>query len=137
AARVHKYQRGHVIVFGGPRMVGASRLSARAAARIGAGLSTLAVPSAAWPVHASTAMSAMVHPLADGDAEALSGAWAGLLASSRWAALVLGPGGMLGLPGDSRALMRTMVTLALGSPGERPLVLDADALMAFEADTAP
>lgn len=147
AARVHKYQRGHVIVFGGPRMVGASRLSARAAARIGAGLTTLAVPASAWAVHAGTALSAMVQPLPDGGGgdgssaqgphgACLSAAWAAFLAAGRWAALALGPGAMQGLPGDAQALMRKLVQGALASPGERPLVLDADALMAFEADAA-
>ncbi len=133
-AAVHKYQRGHVVVFGGPRMVGASRLSARAAARIGAGLTTLAVPAAVWPVHAGMALSAMVHPLADADEATLATAWAGFLATGRWAALVVGPGAMLGLPGDAHGLMRELVTQALASPGERPIVLDADALMAFEAN---
>lgn len=136
-AAAHKYRRGHVVVFGGSRMVGAARLSARAAARIGAGLTTLAVPAGAWPVHAGMALSAMVHPLADEAPAVLANAWAGFLADTRWAALVLGPGAMLGLPGDAIDLMRELVTQALASPGERPIVLDADALMAFEAHAAP
>ncbi|RZL10245.1 MAG: NAD(P)H-hydrate dehydratase [Rubrivivax sp.] len=136
-AIAHKYQRGHVIVFGGSRMVGAARLSGRAAARIGAGLTTLAVPADAWPVHAGMALSAMVHPLADEDQAALANAWAAFLAPARWAALVLGPGAMLGLPGDAIDLMRELVMRALASPGDRPIVLDADALMAFESDAAP
>lgn len=134
AANAHKYRRGHVIVWGGARMVGAARLSARAAARIGAGLTTLTVPESVWPVYAAQALSTMVHPLADADDHALASGWASWLASSRWAAMVLGPGAMAGLPETPAATLRGLVTSALSSAGEQALVLDADALMVFERD---
>lgn len=131
-ATAHKYRRGHVVVLGGGRMVGAARLCARAAARVGAGLTTLAVPSSVWAVYAGTALSAMVHPLDDADESTLCRSWAQWLAGSRWSALALGPGAMRGLPGEAASSMRALVEAVLHSPGEQALVLDADALMAFE-----
>lgn len=128
----HKYRRGHVLVWGGARMVGAAQLSARAAARTGAGMVTLVVPASVWPVYAAHLMSAMAHEVDDSSADALLRAWRQTLEHKRWDALVLGPGASTGLPGDARAVMREMVLVALGHAGTQPLVLDADALMAFE-----
>lgn len=128
----HKYRRGHVLVWGGPRMVGAARLSARAAARTGAGLVTLVVPASVWAVYAAHLMSGMAHDIDDSNADALLRAWQQTLAHKRWDVLVLGPGASVGLPGEARAVMRDMVLAALGHAGTQPLVLDADALMAFE-----
>ncbi|HIV70175.1 MAG TPA: NAD(P)H-hydrate dehydratase [Candidatus Aquabacterium excrementipullorum] len=129
----HKYRRGHVIVLGGARMVGAGRLAARAAGRIGAGMTTLAVPGSAWPVYAAGVMSTMVHPLPDHAVSSFLESWTDLLAPSRWAAAVLGPGALTGLPEPAQATLRSLVLTALQAPGGRPLVLDADALTAFEA----
>ena len=53
AAESHKYTRGHALVAGGAVMTGAARLAARAAARLGAGLVTVAAPEAAFPVYAA------------------------------------------------------------------------------------
>ncbi len=41
---INKYGRGHALLYGGYPMTGAARMAARAAARIGAGLTTIAVP---------------------------------------------------------------------------------------------
>ncbi len=128
----HKHDRGHVLVWGGYRMVGAARLAARAAAKSGAGLVTLLVPELVWPVYAAHLMSAMAQPLADETPVAMLRAWADALAQARWRALVLGPGGAAGLPHDATATMRELVVLALQSPGDGLMVLDADALTAFE-----
>lgn len=133
AISTHKYRRGHVVVLGGARMIGAARLAARAAGRMGAGMTTLAVPSASWPVYASQVMSTMAHPLRDDDAEAMVLDWADLLAPPRWAAGVLGPGALSGLPAPADATLRALVLTALAAPGRRPLVLDADALTVFES----
>ncbi len=128
----HKYRRGHVLVWGGPRMVGAARLAARAAARAGAGLVTLMVPASIWPVYAAHLMSSMAHPVPDGSPDELLRGWRMALDQARWQVLVMGPGASAGLPGDARALMRDMVLTTLSHEGDQTLVLDADALTAFE-----
>lgn len=133
ADTAHKYRRGHVVVLGGARMVGAARLAARAAGRIGAGMTTLAVPASAWPVYAAGVMSTMVHPLPDHAVAHFLEDWTALLAPPRWAAAVLGPGALAGLPEPAGPTLRSLVLTALQAPGARPLVLDADALTAFEA----
>jgi len=127
----HKFHRGHALVWGGATMTGAARLSARSAARVGAGLTTVCTPRSAWPVYATALECVMVHAL-DGEA-ALN--WqaglADLLADDRVSALLIGPGALGGsTPAGIRGLALTM--LASG----RPVVLDADALSAFQEDPA-
>ena len=121
----HKYQRGHALVLGGAAMTGASRLTARAAMRVGAGLVSLAVPEAAWPVYAAAMTGVMVHALPttaplDGFAE--------LLADPRRNAVAMGPGAGIGEP--------TRVAVLAALRARRAVVLDADALTSFEADPA-
>ncbi|HET6786857.1 MAG TPA: NAD(P)H-hydrate dehydratase, partial [Aquabacterium sp.] len=136
AITAHKYQRGHALVLGGARMVGAARLTARGAARVGAGLVSLAVPRAVWPVYASTLLSAMAQPLDDGDAQTLIDAWGQQLEALHWHALALGPGARQGLPGDASETLRALVRTALSEPLGRPMVLDADALTVFQEEPA-
>ncbi len=119
AAAGHKYDRGHALVLGGPVLTGASRLSARAAQRIGAGLVTLAAPAAVWAIYATALTSIMVQSFEPND-------FASCLADPRRNAIAIGPGA--GLGEATRAHVRA--ALATG----RPTVLDADALTAF-ADT--
>jgi hydroxyethylthiazole kinase-like uncharacterized protein yjeF len=128
----HKYQRGHALVFGGARMLGAARLSARGAARVGAGLVTLLTPRSVWPVYASTLLSAMAQPLDDEQPAAMIESWQHQLEDLRWHALAMGPGARLGLPGASSDTLRSLVLVALSEPLARPVVLDADALTVFE-----
>lgn len=116
----HKYDRGHLLVFGGDELTGASRLAARAAQRMGAGLVTLAAPSAAWDVYARALESVMVKRC-----DTLEQAQ-DLMANPKITALVLGPG--LGLQEDKRAL----VLAALHT--RKLCVLDADGLMLFEKE---
>jgi len=116
----HKYDRGHALLFGGPILTGASRLAARAAQRIGAGLVTLAVPPEAWPVYAQALESVMVTPVGD------SRAAQALLDDPKRNVLLIGPG--LGLAPESRAL----VLAALAT--QKPCVLDADALTLFASE---
>ena len=113
----HKYTRGHVLVAGGAVMTGAGRLAARAAARIGAGLVTVAAPPAALPVYAAGLTGVIVQPAAglDGFRE--------LLADRRRNAVLIGPGAGIG------PATREM-TLAILQAGKRA-VLDADALTVF------
>src|SRR5438552_4692753 len=60
----HKYTRGHALVLGGPMMTGAARLAAKSAARIGAGLVTLAAPEAMFAVYAAALTGVIVQPVA-------------------------------------------------------------------------
>ncbi len=116
----NKYTRGHALISGGYPMTGAARLAARAAARVGAGLTTIAVPPIAFPIYASALTSIMVHSLA------LPEDLHVLLEDNRFAAFLIGPGAGTG------AETRTRV-IAMLKTG-RPTVLDADALTAFADD---
>ncbi len=116
----HKYARGHLLVRGGAVMTGAARLGARAAARVGAGLVTVAAPAAAWPVYAAALTGVIVQPVA-GPAD-----FAGLLADPRRNAVLIGPGA--GADDATRAAV--LAALAAG----RAVVLDADALTIFAGD---
>jgi len=51
----NKYSRGHALLYGGYPMTGAARLAARAAARSGAGLTTIAVPEHAFAIYGRVA----------------------------------------------------------------------------------
>nr|WP_315430649.1 NAD(P)H-hydrate dehydratase [uncultured Albidiferax sp.] len=116
----NKYTRGHALVWGGWPSTGAARMAARAAARVGAGLATVAVPEAALSVYAAALTSVMVSPVArpeDLDT---------LLADSRITGLLIGPGA--GIGPDTRA--RVLAMLKTG----RATVLDADALSTFKDD---
>ncbi|ANN72005.1 bifunctional ADP-dependent NAD(P)H-hydrate dehydratase/NAD(P)H-hydrate epimerase [Bordetella bronchialis] len=113
----HKYARGHAVVMGGAVMTGAARLSALAAARIGAGLVTVAAPRPAWAVYAAALTSIMVQPMEN------DRAFADLLADTRKNAIAIGPGA--GVADATRA----HVLDALAT--HRAVVLDADALTAF------
>src|SRR5205807_9885804 len=64
----HKYTRGHALVAGGAVMTGAARLAARAAARIGAGLVTVAAPEPAFPIYAAALTGIIVQPAGGLDA---------------------------------------------------------------------
>ncbi len=57
---INKYSRGHALLYGGYPMTGAARMAARAAARIGAGLTTIAVPEHAFAIYAAALTSIMV-----------------------------------------------------------------------------
>ena len=118
----NKFTRGHALLYGGYPMTGAARMAARAAARIGAGLTTIAVPEAAFALYAATLTSIMVQPLArDGDL-------ARLLSDSRFTAFLVGPGA-----GVNDATRNTALEL-LGTA--RPVVLDADAISVFASRAA-
>ncbi len=113
----HKYTRGHALILGGYPMTGAARLAARGAARIGAGLTTIAVPQIAFPIYATALTSTMVHPFTGDDD------LAGLLKDQRFTALLIGPGAKA----QEATRMRAQALLSSG----RPVVMDAGALSAF------
>jgi NAD(P)H-hydrate epimerase len=116
----HKYARGHALILGGEVMTGAARLTALGAARMGAGLVTVAAPRAAWPVYAAALTSVMVLPLDEPDG------LAALLKDERKNSIAIGPGA-----GVSESTRRHVLA-ALAT--RRAVVLDADAITSF-ADT--
>jgi ADP-dependent NAD(P)H-hydrate dehydratase / NAD(P)H-hydrate epimerase len=116
----HKYRRGHALVAGGAVMTGAARLAARAAARLGAGLVTLGVPAAAFPIYAAAVTGVIVHPLAGTED------FRELLADDRRNAALIGPGA--GLGPETRGKTLAILTAA------KRAVIDADALTAFADD---
>ncbi|QUX92576.1 bifunctional ADP-dependent NAD(P)H-hydrate dehydratase/NAD(P)H-hydrate epimerase [Marinomonas sp. A3A] len=123
----HKFHRGHALVFGGENITGASRLTARGAMRMGAGLVTLAVPIKAWAVYATAMTSVMVAKLEQSqEAEDFEE----LLLDPRHNAIAVGPGA--GLAGFESIRTRKIVMTALAT--NRATVLDADALSAFAND---
>jgi NAD(P)H-hydrate epimerase len=101
-------------------MTGAARMAARAAARAGAGLTTIAVALNALPVYAAALTSIMVQPLA------VPEDFACLLDDRRISAFLIGPGA--GTGEETRA--RVLAMLATG----RPTLIDADAISAFADD---
>ncbi len=103
-------------------MTGAARMAARAAARVGAGLTTIAVPEIALPIYATALTSIMVRPIAT------SHDFDDLLTDRRISALLIGPGA--GVGGETRD--RALAMLASG----RPTVLDADAITSFQEDAS-
>jgi hydroxyethylthiazole kinase-like uncharacterized protein yjeF len=112
-ASAHKRQRGHVLlVAGSAAMPGAAALATLGAFAAGAGLVTVAAP----PVVASTVL-----------AHAPEALWfeRGALAHAdldRFDAFVVGPG--LGVAEEAVAAVRHVI----GSAGERPVIIDADAI---------
>jgi NAD(P)H-hydrate epimerase len=118
----NKYNRGHALISGGYPMTGATRMAARAAARAGAGLTTIAVPQVALPIYAAALTSVMVRPLM------VTEQFGSLLEDRRLTALLIGPGAGVGDETRGRAL----AMLATG----RPTLLDADALTSFQENPA-
>jgi ADP-dependent NAD(P)H-hydrate dehydratase / NAD(P)H-hydrate epimerase len=113
----HKYKRGHALIAGGAAMTGAARLAARAAARAGAGLVTVAAPEPAFPIYAGALTGVLV--------QAASGieAFRELLADPRRNTVLIGPGA--GVEPETRD--KTLAALA----ARKRVVLDADALTVF------
>ena len=113
----HKYSRGHALISGGYPRIGAARLAAHGAARIGAGITTIAVPHFAVAIYAAELNGILVEPLVteiDFDQ---------LLVPGRSTAMLIGPGA--GLSPATRARVFAMLRTGL------PTVLDADALTIF------
>ena len=116
----HKYTRGHAVVVGGAAMAGAARLAARAARRAGAGLVTVAGAPDCLSACTADAPGLLTLPFATAEE------FDALLEDERKNAVLVGPG---------NGVNRTThdVTLAAAARG-RGLVVDADALTAFEAE---
>lgn len=116
----NKYTRGHTLVVGGDLLTGASRLSAYAAARIGSGVTTLLVPKVAFTVYASALTSVMVKTFDDIDTFNQS------ITNTRITSFLIGPGA--GVSDDTRWQSLKLLANSL------PVVLDADAITAFQDD---
>ncbi len=90
-AETHKYKRGHCVVISGPALTtGATRLSATAALRSGAGLVTLVGDREALLVHAAHVTAVMLAEIPHGPA------FADYLADGRKHAVVIGPAAGVG-----------------------------------------
>ena len=113
----YKYKRGEVLVLGGEAITGASRMTAKAASRAGAGIVTLAAPARVWSIYATSLIDEIVHSF-DGLKE-----FEALLADRRRNVIAIGPGAGVG------ASTRQFVLAALAT--KRVVVLDADALTSF------
>ena len=126
----HKGTFGHALVVAGSvGKSGAAALAAEGAGRVGAGLVTVGCPAGLVPVLEGKCTEAMTAALAEGaDGELAAEAESELLslAGVRDATL-LGPG--VGRGAGARALVRAVVPRLRGA-----LVLDADALVAFEGE---
>ncbi|MGB3624918.1 MAG: NAD(P)H-hydrate dehydratase [Henriciella sp.] len=115
----HKYNRGHLgCVTGPPSSTGASRLSARAGLRIGAGLVTLLSPPASVIVNAAHSTAVMVKAFAD------PAQLADL--TSTMACVLIGPAA------GTNPVTAENVLSVLGNADAS--VLDADALTVFKDD---
>jgi NAD(P)H-hydrate epimerase len=113
----YKYKRGEVLILGGEAITGASRMTAQAASRAGAGMVTLAAPAKVWSIYASSLINAIVRSF-DGLRE-----FEALLADERRNVIAIGPGAGVG------SSTRQLVLAALAT--RRAVVLDADALTSF------
>jgi ADP-dependent NAD(P)H-hydrate dehydratase / NAD(P)H-hydrate epimerase len=112
-AETHKYRRGHAMVWSGPPLrTGASRLAAQAALAVGAGLVTIIGERAALAEHATHVTAVM---LREADQRLA-------VIDHRVAALAIGPGAGQGIDGIVLSMLERHL----------PIVLDADALTAFE-----
>jgi hydroxyethylthiazole kinase-like uncharacterized protein yjeF len=118
-AETHKYKRGHCVVVSGAALhTGATRLSATAALRSGAGLVTLVGDREALLVHAAHVTAIMLAEIAS--AEAL----ADYLSYGRKHAVVIGPAA--GIGPETAAKVHAILAAGL------PVVLDADAMTSFK-----
>jgi NAD(P)H-hydrate epimerase len=118
----NKFTRGHALLYGGYPMTGAARMAARAAARNGAGLTTIAAPEIAFPIYAAALTSIMVRPLTQ------EGDLTHLLSDSRYTAFLIGPGA-----GVTDATRKTALEILATA---RPVLLDADAISVFASRAA-
>jgi hydroxyethylthiazole kinase-like uncharacterized protein yjeF len=122
AAAAHKYQRGHVLVVGGPaHATGAARLAAAGAQRAGAGYVSLLSPSDALAANAAQLTGVV---LVEADTPA---AIARAFGERRAHALVVGPA-----LGRAHGRDKVLAALSVG----KPVVLDADVFGLFEGDAA-
>lgn len=120
----HKYSHGHALVLGGgATSTGAASMAATAAARVGAGLVTVAAQRDALAIYAGHAPSLLTRPMEN------AADLAHLLEDRRFTALLAGPAFGLG--------RQTLAVVERVLAAERPCVLDADALTALGRSGRP
>lgn len=123
----HKGDFGRILIIAGSRgMSGAPGLTGMAALRSGAGLVTLAVPDAIYPIAARQNLELMVRPFASA-----AGAFA-LRAYTPISKSLAGQDVLAIGPGLSRRTAVTKLVHQLILNSKIPAVIDADALNAFE-----
>lgn len=122
----HKGTFGKVYLLGGSvGYTGAPVLCAGGAVHSGCGLVFLGVPETVWPIAAARCLCAMPHPLAEQDGRLSAAAETEIRHRAAVCdAVAVGCG--LGRGEGSDVLVRALLTL------EKPLVLDADGINAFE-----
>lgn len=107
-------------MLGGPAIAGATRMTARAAMRAGAGLVTLAAPTTTWAIDAAALSGVIVSQFRGVDG------FRTLLADPRRNTIAIGSGAGVG-KATRRYVLSVLAT-------KRPVVLDADAITSFEED---
>jgi NAD(P)H-hydrate epimerase len=129
----HKGSFGHaLLVAGSEGKTGAAALAAVGAARMGAGLVTLACPAGLNDILELKCTEAMTAPVRDTSERAFAAGAEDALAAlaAERDALGLGPG--IGRSAETQKLVR-----ALAARIAKPLALDADALYAYRGDPSP
>ena len=128
ARDANKGSYGHVLVIGGSLgKAGAAAMAGFAALRAGAGLSTVAAPKSVLATVAAFHPELMTEPLAETEHGTISlrAVGPGLDALLERKALAIGPG--ISRNSETAEFVRTIVTR-----GDKSIVVDADALNAFE-----
>ena len=124
----NKGKYGHVVVIGGSvGKAGAAAMAGFAALRAGAGLSTVATPKSVLSTVASYHPEVMTEPLAETEHGTISLRAVGLALDAllKLKTIAIGPG--ITRNSETAEFVRTVVTR-----GDKSLVVDADALNAFE-----
>jgi hydroxyethylthiazole kinase-like uncharacterized protein yjeF len=123
--QAHKGSFGHVFIIGCSRQkLGAGIITAQAALRVGAGLSTLVLPDGAYQHIPSEGLEVMYEPIGEKNYFVASDVSCVLEKLSKAKVVALGPG--LGTNPETIRFVHHMVKQC-----RRPLVLDADALNAI------
>ena len=135
AADANKGRFGHALIVGGSMgKAGAAAMAGIAALRVGAGLSTVATAKSSLPVVAGHAFELMTEALAETDAGSISPL---ALEGGRFDAIAQGKNVIALGPGISRHRETVKFVRAMAVKcSDRPLVIDADGLNAFEGATA-
>ncbi len=118
----HKYDRGVAVIYGASKMTGATRLAARACARMGAGLVKVIAPEGTGDIYRST-LSEEVIVEDEGDA---FGKGHALLRDPRCRALLMGPGC---LPND---LYCHLFATAMAEKHVNGIIMDAGAFLSWK-----